>query len=153
MKPALWLALNRNYSTNNCFGQPVTKCLADIIFFNFLISDIRGWSISTGGWGGPEEMKTQLLKKHDPPPRNGTKCWWPTPNKLLKIYITRPQNSTLHFYHFFPYNYAYSIEYDVQNKTCTPVLIKKQSILMYYSYNSILNIDSMSIDTIYKKRH
>ena len=58
------------------------------------------------------------------------------------------------FITFFPYNYAYSIEYHVQHKMCTPVLIsKKRSVLMYYSYNSILNIDSMNIDTIYNKRY
>ena len=30
---------------------------------------------------------------------------------------------------------------------------KKRSVLMYYIYNSILNIDSTNIGTIYTKRH
>ena len=75
-----------------------------------------------GGGGRPEEMKTQFFKKT-----------WPTPNKLLKINMTHPKTKlwVLHFYHVFPYNYAYSIEYHVQHKICTPVLIsKKRSILI-----------------------
>ena len=75
--------------------------------------------------------------RHDPPPKLN-----------FEYFIFKK------IYNFFPYNYAYSIQFHVQHKICLPVLISKnRSLVMYYSYSSILNIDSMNIDTIYNKRH
>ena len=99
---------------------------------HYKVFNIRGWSKSTGGGVGRRKWKPGSSKKHDPPPRSGTKFWWPTPDIGLKKTWPTPitQLRVLHFFITFSL-YICSIEYHIQHKTCTPILISKNG---QYSY-------------------
>ena len=86
----------------NMRGQKGT--LPVMALWYVIVTNIRGWSKSTGGVG-QRKWKPGSSKKHDPPPRSGTKFWWPTPDIMLKKTWPTPitQLRVLHFLSLFPF--------------------------------------------------